>query len=598
MAIMNAAWSSNPPLLRIDQFKGINLSVTPTQIDQSQSPDMLNMNIDERGALNKRTGYERVYVKSLGPGKMNGLFRFQKPDGTEELLFAHGTKLYRSEGIPTLSTNSTPVELYSGLRNKEVTFFVMNGKCYILNDGLYLVYDGQRVQPVEPYIPIISISKDPAGGGTAYEDFNLLGAGFKDSFSGDGVAVEYQLSLTDLDKTPVTAVVDNVERYENLDFVVDRKMGKVTFVQRPPKGTNNVIITAFKSQNGFADRIKKCRFHTVFGGSNDTRVFLGGNPDMPEYIWRSGLYDPTYFPENGFYKFPDHVRGFAKQYDYLVVERANGKHQVSYSLDNGVASFPSKPINDQVGTVAPKSIQIIENNPVSLSRNGVYMLVSSTIRDERNVRHISTAIDNRLLHEKNLEQAISVDYDKKYWLALNGNVYVYDYSIGEWYVYDNIYASHFEVVNNELYFASSRDGLLYRFKTEEDSRPYNDDGEPIKCHWKSKHFTFGADEMKKLVEKVYYSIKPQSKTSVKLYYVSNRKPSDLVKTSRMDLLDFRNIDFSHWSFNLSTFPQESMAKIKAKKITHFQLIMINDELDEGLGLLSIGIKHRFQSAVK
>jgi hypothetical protein len=67
---------------------------------------MLNMQIDERGALNKRTGYERVYVKSLGNGKVNGLFHYNKPDGSETLLFSHGTKLYGTTGIPTLENNS------------------------------------------------------------------------------------------------------------------------------------------------------------------------------------------------------------------------------------------------------------------------------------------------------------------------------------------------------------------------------------------------------------------------------------------------------------------------------------------------------------
>lgn len=106
MAQMGTNSRSEPPLLRIEPFKGMNLSVTPTQIDQSQSPDMLNMNIDERGSLNKRTGYERVYVKSLGVGKINGLFQYNQPDGTETMLFAHGGKLYKSEGIPTLANNA------------------------------------------------------------------------------------------------------------------------------------------------------------------------------------------------------------------------------------------------------------------------------------------------------------------------------------------------------------------------------------------------------------------------------------------------------------------------------------------------------------
>lgn len=89
-----------------------------------------------------------------------------------------------------------------------------------------------------------------------------------------------------------------------------------------------------------------------------------------------------------------------------------------------------------------------------------------------------------------------------------------------------------------------------------------------------------------------------TRSSADIYYVSNKKESALIKTSRMDLLDFRNIDFNQWTFILSAFPQESMAKIKAKKITHFQLVVKNGKVDEGLGLLSVGIKYRYLSAVK
>lgn len=582
----------DPPLLRIEPFRGLNLSVTPTQIDQSQSPDMLNMHIDERGVLNKRTGYERVFPTSLGAGPINGLYEYQKTDGTVIFLLAHGTKLYTQSG------NEQPVEIYNGLENNRVNFFTMNDKCYIMDGANYLEYDGTEVKSVDPYIPTIAISKEPTGGGVSYEDFNLLGAGFKDSFSADGTAKDFVLSLTKLDATAVIAKVDGVDKSEGTDFTVDRVLGKVTFTSAPLKGTNNVIITAYKSQEGLPERIKKCRFHVIFGGSNDTRVFVSGNANMPEYVWASDLYNPAYFPENRFYKFPDKVMGFAKQYDYLVVERLNGKHIINFQLDNGVSSFPSKPINDQVGTIATNSIQIIENNPVHLSKNGVYMLASSSIRDERNVIHLSEAVNERLLRENNLENAISIDFDKKYWLALNGNVYLYDYSIKEWFLYDNIQAHCFIERNGDLYFGNSTEGFLYRVMKETEPRPYNDDEQPIKAYWKSKHFTFGADELRKLVDKVYFGLKPMTRTSADLYYISNKKESDLVKTSSMDLLDFRNIDFNRWSFILSSFPQENMAKIKAKKITHFQLVIKNDKADDGMGLLSVGIKFRYQSAVK
>jgi hypothetical protein len=171
-----------PPLLRIEPFKGVNYSVTPTQISQSQSPDMMNMQIDERGALNKRTGYTRVFPTSLGPGAINGMYTYRKKDGTEFFLIAHGTKLYTQSG------SSQPVQVYSGLANARVSFFTFNGKCYIMDGTSYLVFDGTTVSNVVPYVPTLTISNLPTGGGTLLEDFNLLGTGFKETYTGDGAA--------------------------------------------------------------------------------------------------------------------------------------------------------------------------------------------------------------------------------------------------------------------------------------------------------------------------------------------------------------------------------------------------------------------------
>jgi hypothetical protein len=584
----------SPPLLRIEPFKGLNLSVTPTQIEDHQSPDMLNMQIDQRGSLNKRTGYTRVFPDSLGTGQINGMFEYRKQDGTVLFLLAHNTNLYTQSG------NAQPVQIYGTLANATVSFFVFNDKCYIMDGVKYLVYDGTSVSNVTPYVPTLTISGKPGANpaGTLLEDFNLLGAGFQENYSGDGTGKDFALSLNPLDATLVTALVNNVPKVEGTDFTVDRTTGVVTFTTAPSTGTNNVEIIAHKTQTGFADRIKKCTFSIKFGGSNDTRMFLSGNPDYPEYVWRLGLNDPTYAPENGFYTFPDEVKGFSKQYDYLVVHRAIGIHQVTFDLSTGEASFPSKPINDQVGTLAPNSIQIIENNPVSLSKDGVFMLTQSNVRDERNVQHISTNVDAQLLSEPNLDQAVSVDYDRKYWLAINGNVYVYDYAIQEWYPYDNIHASCFIERDRQLYFGSSTDGLIYRFMSDSEPAPFNDDGLAINAYWKSKYLTFGADELRKLVEKVFFSLKPNTRTSADLYYISNKKESALIKTKRMDLLDFRNLDFNNFTFILSSFPQEVMAKIKAKKITHFQLKLVNNKLDESMGILSLGISYRYQSAVK
>jgi hypothetical protein len=602
MARMNVSVKA-PPLVRLEPFRGLNVSGSPTEISQNQSPDMLNMTLDLNGALNKRTGYSKVFPTSLGTGRINGLYEFKKSDGTSIFLMAWGTNLYTQSG------NNQPVSIYSGLANQKVHFFTNNGKCYIMDGINYLVYDGTTVSQITPYIPTIQMSKPPAGGGTAYEDFNLLGNKFKDSFSGTGTDTVYQLSLTGLDSTTVTAQVGTSTVNEGTGLTVDRTNGKVTFTTAPALGTNNVIITAGKTVSGYAERIKNCTFSIGFGGSNDTRLFIAGNPNMPEYVYRSGLLDPTYWPENGYYKFADKVMGFSKQYDYLVVERLSGKHQVRYSMaTDGTVTFPSKPINDEVGCIASESIQIIDNNPVSLSKDGVYAITATNVIDENNVVHISRNIDRLLLLEASLEDAISIDFDKKYWLSLNGKVFILDYTqktsvspFGEWYIYDNINASCLLEMGGYLYFGSNTEGIVYKFvKDATSANSFNDDGVAINAYWKSKALTFNADELFKTVDMLFVSINPMSKTSIDISYESDNGSFAITDNQpiQFSLIDFSSIDFSNFSFRSSQFPQEIKRKVKAKKITHFQLIITNSNLNEGLTVLSLGLKYQYGGYIK
>lgn len=598
MMNFNSPPLEQPPIQRIEPFQGVNMNVTPTQINESQSPDMLNMLIDERGALIKRTGYEKLFNTSLGSGKINGLYMFRMLNGDETLLIAHGTKLYRQTG------REQPIQIYSGLQNRRVEFFTMGDKCYLLDGTNYLeISNTFAVSAVQPYVPTLLISKSPTGGGTLYEDFNLLGGGFKETFSGNGTAKDYSLSLKGLDSTTPIVKVDNVAVTA---FTFNAANGTVSFTTAPASGTNNVEITAYKTQAGFPDKIKKCTFSTLYGGANDTRIFLSGNVDTPEYVYASDLYNPAYFPENRFYKFSDKVQGFSKQYDYLVVHRVNGMSQMSFTLDaDTVSTFTIKPLNDSIGTIASESVQLIENNPISLSKNGVYVLTSSAVRDERNVFHVSENVDKKLLSEANLENAVTVDFDKKYWIALNGNVYVMDYAnrsetsvFGEWYIYDNIHASCFVERDKTLMFGSNTDGILYYFKPDTHEKPYNDDGVAIKAYWRSKHFAFGMDERRKLVAKVFYGLKPQSEIKASFFYRTDKKTSGLLKAIKIKMLDFRTIDFTNFSFLFTNFPLERMLKIKAKKVTHFQLIIESNDLDHTIGLLSLGVKFTYQSEVK
>lgn len=582
---------------RLQPFEGLDVAGSSSQINDHESPDMLNMYSDERGTLNKRMGYKRTYTTTLGTGKVNGLYVYEKGDGTSFLLMAWGTHLYTQTG------NTQPVSIYSSLQNGLITFFTMNDKCYILDGVNYLVYDGVTCQAVTPYIPTLTISSPPAGGGTSNEDFNLIGNKFKSSFSGDGSAKDYYLSLNNLDSTTVTATIGTSTITEGSGLTVDRVLGRVTFTTAPAKGTNNVIITAGKTAAGKANQILQCTQAIPFGGSNDTRIFVSVNPNMTGYAYRSGLYDPTYWPENGFYKYSSKIMAMSKQYDSLIFHRIDGFNHIQYTIDSttGLASFPSIPLSDEIGTKASQSVQIVENNPTFLSKDGVYMVVGTNVRDERDTQHVSLVIDHKLLSETSLETAVSVVFEKRYWLAVNGNVYVLDFGLktptspyGKWYIYNNIHASCFVIYNDILYFASSTDGLLYQFYTEPDNNTsYNDDGSPIVSYWKTKPLAFGSEEMIKVIDRLFIGIKPSGKTGVDISYETDKQIINVPIQPKFNLFSFASMDFSNFTFQFSPFPQEFIVKISARRVMYFQLVLTNSNLNESLSILSLTIKYMY-----
>ena len=103
--------------------------------------------------------------------------------------------------------------------------------------------------------------------------------------------------------TTVTALLHDV--VEDTDYTVDLETGVITFTTAPGlspvTGEDNVRITAYRTVEGYADKINKCTIGILYGanGGHD-RLFLSGNPDYINYDWFSGQYDPTYFTDTSY----------------------------------------------------------------------------------------------------------------------------------------------------------------------------------------------------------------------------------------------------------------------------------------------------------
>lgn len=596
--------------LKIQKFKGLNIAQNSSIIDDTESPNMLNLLPDDRGVLDKNLGFQRLF-ESIDSGTtkgINGLYEYEKGTG-RIFLFHHSTNLY------TLNLETGAYTLiYSSMNNAQSQAFTFDDVFYILDGANYLKYNGTAVSKVadSAYIPTIAIGTPPSGGGTIFEQVNLLTPAFKQSFVGDGTSVDFQLGLTGLDATTITAEVDGVTITEGSGLTANRTTGKITFSSAPSSSTlDNVVITAHKTISDNANKINKCSFYVIFGGSTDTRVWVSGNPDYPNMDFNSGLLDPTYFPELGYTTVgldSEPITGYAKQYSSLIVFKKHSAYLRRANITESGVSFPLIRLNDKVGAIANGTIQLIENTPVFLDQNGVYRVVGTNIDSEKNVEHLSDNIDKNInplgatgLLETDIEKCKSVDFDAKYWLfnSESGVAFVYDYRYRQWFKIDSHYVGAVAIFNNELYFGDSRKGVIYKRATLGEVTAYNYDGEAINAYWRSKVMDLSTSSYIKRVNKVFFSIKPSNSTSCTLAIRTDKKSQwTEKKTIRLDLFVYSRANYSNWTYGANIFPKATTKRVKAKKVMYFQMELSNNVVNESLGILNTEITFFYQKQIR
>jgi hypothetical protein len=239
------------------------------------------------------------------------------------------------------------------------------------------------------------------------------------------------------------------------------------------------------------------------------------------------------------------------------------------------------------------------------------MLQAGQVRDERNFIHLSERIDPRLLIETSLQETVAIDYDNKYYLAVNGNVYVFDYqnmsepdeqnkytTLGEWYFWDNIDACHWFSYNGRLYFGACNVGMMYKMKLQSELNAYSDNGTAINAYWYGKVFSFDSHFYKKNVDKLFTTLQPDNKTSVDLYYISDGIISPLVETIEQYLYSYISFGYSTFTYLTNRFPTSKRSKVKAKKIVYFQPILRNNKANESMGIQALEIHYTYVSEVK
>lgn len=451
------------------------------EVNLVRSPDCLNVWKDYKEIDSIRTRPEMA-LKDSFHAPVWGVF-FYKVGNTEIMLVHSGNTLYKVvNGIRTL--------LYTGLNKARSNSFVYNNVWYF-KDGLhYLQYDGETIKEVEGYVPTTSIGRKPSGGGTIYEDVNMLSDYRINTFLADGTSKDFYLDAQNIDSdfTPEIYVNGVRDGLFDASWEIDYSNGKVSFFNAPPApdtdGKDNVSVKYKKTAEGYKDRINKCTLLQVF----DNRVFFSGNKDYPNVIFHCSLNDPTYCSDLDYYN-----EGLDNAEVKGLVAGNNGLWVFKEPNQANTTVFYHNPINDaEYGKIYPSTHSSITtgcigkainfNDDIIFFSDRGMEAINGDVTTEQVIAHRSTLIDRKLLTEADYKNMILEEWEGYLMIFIGDKVYLADsrgtFADGNHIEYEFFYWQ----MKKKITCTNVHNGILY-LGTEDGVYTLTDTKSNVKSYW-------------------------------------------------------------------------------------------------------------------
>lgn len=478
------------------------------------------------------------------------------------------------------------------LTDAPTTMFGFEGKLYFLTGSDYMEWDGTTFQAVDPYVPIITTSTAPSGGGAELQQVNKLTGSKIQWFSSTAESTEYQLAEVDIDSVDWVKV-NGVLQTVTTDYTVDLTAGEVTLNSAPGTGIDDVKIQYTKGV-GDPNTILAQRFMEYYNGSTDSRVFLYGDGTNKAYYsgveYETGRPSAAYFPDLNVLDVGEAltpITALVRHFNKLMAfKKGGGTYLIDYdfiALEDGTTTpgFFTRPIDKETGHESYGQVRLVNNYPISFEGSSVYrwgLIYSSGVQDERSAKVISDRVIGTL-KGLDLTDAIAFDdeYNREYWILSGTTALIYNYS-GEtdydrsyknnvWYVYTDIPATCFIQFGGRVFFGSSDGGLM---EITSDARSNN--GTDIDAYWESGSMAFGAEHMRKFLTYIYATIKPDTNVRVTMTLETDRKSDYAEKLIANSVLTFEHANFGYWGFGTNRKPQVKRVKLKAKKFVYLKII--------------------------
>lgn len=431
----------------------------------------------------------------------------------------------------------------------------------------------------------------------------------------------------------------------------------------PVAGMDNIrVYASYIPTSGNADLINHCRFGCLFGinGASD-RLFVSGNEyqgddldengnkvgsyELKNRDWYSERYDPTYFPDIGYSVLGSDtsaIMGYAVVNSYLATFKDNNEPSQTVFIREGDMTVSDldgdgneetqptfKLINtlQGAGAISSYCFAYLEVEPIFLSKLGIYSLTSQDITGEKYAQNRSYYLNNKLMKERNLDQAIGIVWKDYYVLCVNNRFYILDglqpvrtdksapYAIRQYVSFYFEFNFPIDMVipagagpekityiwemYGMLYFGTSH-GRVMRFYTDEkDMTSYNDNGHAIPARWQTPDISGKLFYKNKTFRYVGLRVTPARNSSVIIEAEKNgvweEVKADYAKIKYFSFIDFtfaRTVgNHPQFTFQCDKTQKVITTKTRIKKVDKVQFRFSNSEVNEPLGLNNFALEY-------
>ena len=460
------------------ELLGVDYQADQTEVDRRRSPDMVNMISDFGGNPVKRDGYRRVGMHYSSLVMIDGQIYGVYASDTKLEISKLSLDGYEFEVISTKVINIVVGEIKAVFAYQDDVYVVAtkgivsydtvaDSVSYVgIGSGMMSTGAIGSTAPVcTDNIPNTVISLNPDGtGGAVLDDVNIFSIYQTVSYQGNGTATAYKIpnyskigawvkaEVKDAngDWQTVTATLGTASSMtgKTLDGTSTVSCSvvnpTVTFASAPSTpvvaGEDNVRITFAPFSTEQIGNVNRGYYKEKFVSllSSDAIDFQKNRMVISDKyrVYYSDVSKPFIVSDLSWFDVDSEIVCFTRSSNYLaVITKDNGRNTIFLASeesrvvdsDTGATEtyYSVKASNSGIGAIAPKCVAILSDEPLFLSKTGVFGLLTNW-QSEKYAINRSSRINRRLCKEPNLENAVGIAFNDYFYLAINGRMYVLD----------------------------------------------------------------------------------------------------------------------------------------------------------------------------